>query len=1154
MTRTCQQFGYASLCSILLAIFLAGCNSGGSGAPPAPPPFRPQTVTVALGESGESVTLRTTQAGGYTRNNRPFASGETVTAENDNVYRLTLASGRWSAEFVPPDPVEVRLGTSGDRVRLIQTEDPTAFTRDGQAFASGSTVTAGNRNVYRLTLASGRWSAEFVPQETRVALGNLGGSITLMTTEAGGYTRNDQTFASGEIVRGINGRNYRVTLRANGWVGSFDPQSQTVSLGDSGERRVITEAEDGRFLVDGVPLGNDGIVVARTNNHRYILTRLPTGRWTARFVGADPVRVFLSDSDGSLRLVLGEDGEYRLGNRIVDKNGYVHTVSSDRRYRLIFSGGRWTATFIPVTVRLMVAETGGVVPVLRLENGSHTYDGERVTAGRRVTLAGAEYEFTGSDRGGWTAVFRLGRFRVPLGTSGQYIELTKLRDGTFQRDGRRFRSGTTVTADNGDRYRLVYSTSAGWTSTYRPPLDLSTSTGSGSGSSSSSSQDSLEERVSQGPAPVFKKADGTRDSDEGVTLVVKSLDHANAREAEYAIRDLVGRGIVTRTVTFVERARDTIAGLRRGISLRRALYAAGDLPLDNDVKNIYWPQLQQALREILDTDSRVNSYIGANPPGGRLIEGDEIDDVLEVFDDVLDALRSRSAFEDDIFDPYLDALTDPDASQTASEAFEAPVSKIRFGSTRNTRFAVSAIQDWWGGSAAVPISWTLGSFAYSPLESPRRSQLSTAGTALFEGKTVAGHQIALGSGETPEFYTGDISVRIRFGSGRVTGDITNLKDDQGRFWRHGSETVESIRLPEATLDANGVGFSVVDMPSTVRFVTSRPIATFRGRVVGDDDDETDAVIGTWSLSGPPNRPGLDGAFGAEYKSTASRGLPSLETSPRGSRALTAFSFPGQQGAADPQPNSAGNIVLGCCSGDIRAANLYGDSDGEWRRDADGSLSAFRYQVEYRYTNYTRFGAWAHQNLDSLSSRNPNRQVAEGFFAYSPLSATVFAASGDHAYPRSLTGSYDGKTILYDVTGTATDVRYSYEGDLSLTVDWNDARSNARIQSEIRNLRSNSNNARFMVGGQPVDRLRLSGSTSFASDSSFTLTSDSSPGSFVVWYQDGSLGADRRFGELRGTFLGQTSDGPAAVIGSWNLTTDAARSDVIARGAYGADLR
>lgn len=1153
MTRTCQQFGYASLCSILLAIFLAGCNSGGSGAPPAPPPFRPQTVTVALGESGDSITLRTTQAGGYTRNNRPFASGDTVTAENDNVYRLTLASGRWSAAFVPPDPVEVRLGTSGDRVRLVQTEDPAAFTRDGQPFASGSTVTADNENVYRLTLASGSWSAEFVPQETRVALGNLGGSITLMTTEAGGYERNNQRFTGGR-VRGDNGRYYEVTLGVNGWVARFEPQSQTVLLGNSGERRVVTEAEDGRFLVDGVPLGNDGVVVARTNSYRYVLTRLPNGRWTARFVGADPVRVWLGDSRSSVLLVLGEDGEYRMGNQIVRKDGYVHPVSSDRQYRLTFRNGQWTATFIPVTVRLPVAETGGVVPVLRLENGSHTYDGERVTAGRRVTLAGAEYEFTGSDSGGWTAVFRLGRFRVPLGTSGEYIELTKLRDGTFQRDGRRFRSGTTVTADNGDRYRLVYSTSAGWTSTYRPPLDLSTGTGSGSGSSSSSSLDSLEERVSQGPAPTFKKADGTRDNDEGVTLVVKTSADASAREAEYAIRDLVGRGIVTRTVTFVERARETIADLRRGLSRRRALYAAGDLPLDRDVKSTYWPQLQRALKEILDTDSRVNSYIGASPPGGRLIEGDEIDDVLEVFDDVLDALRSRSAFDDEIFDPHLDALTDPNASQSASEAFEAPFAKMRFGSTRNTRFAVSAIQDSSGGSAAVPTSWTLGSFAYSPLESPRRSQLSTGGTALFEGKTVAAHAIAAGSRETPEFYTGDISVRIRFGSGRVTGDITNLKDDQGRFWRYGSETAESIRLPEATLDANGVGFSVEDMPSTVRFVTSQPLATFQGRVVGDDDDETDAVIGTWYVQGPSNQPRLDGAFGAEYKSTASRDLPSLEASPRGSRALTAFSFPWQHGPTAPQPNSAGNIVLGCCSGNIRAADLYGDSDGEWRRDSAGSISDYRYLVEYRYTNYTRFGAWAHQNLDSLSSRTPTDQAAQGLFAYSPLSATVFAASGDRAYPRSLTGSYVGKTILYDVTGTWSDLRYSYEGDLTLTVNWNDARSNASIQSEIRNPRSNQNNAKFMVGGQPVERLRFSGTTSFASDSSFTLTSDSSPGSFVVWYEDGGLGADRRFGDLSGTFLGQSSDGPAAVIGSWNLTTDAARSDVIARGAYGADLR
>ena len=40
----------------------------------------------------------------------------------------------------------------------------------------------------------------FVSQEVKVKLGEHGGELTLMTTEAGGYTRNGQAFQSGATV------------------------------------------------------------------------------------------------------------------------------------------------------------------------------------------------------------------------------------------------------------------------------------------------------------------------------------------------------------------------------------------------------------------------------------------------------------------------------------------------------------------------------------------------------------------------------------------------------------------------------------------------------------------------------------------------------------------------------------------------------------------------------------------------------------------------------------------------------------------------------------------------------------------------------------------------------------------------------------------
>ncbi len=44
----------------------------------------------------------TTEAGGYTLNGKAFASGTTVTAGNGEVYRLVLAGTTWTAVKMDP--------------------------------------------------------------------------------------------------------------------------------------------------------------------------------------------------------------------------------------------------------------------------------------------------------------------------------------------------------------------------------------------------------------------------------------------------------------------------------------------------------------------------------------------------------------------------------------------------------------------------------------------------------------------------------------------------------------------------------------------------------------------------------------------------------------------------------------------------------------------------------------------------------------------------------------------------------------------------------------------------------------------------------------------------------------------------------------------
>ena len=162
-----EILGFAELIVDLIVLPSGECTAGSTGVtarppgPPAPPGFQPLPVEVALGSSGDTITLMTTEEGGFTLGNVDFASGSTVAAANGNVYLLTLAGGVWTATFVPAT-VEVILGTSGESVTLTQAEDG-EYLIGSVAVESGATVVARNGASYALTIdESGVWSATLV--------------------------------------------------------------------------------------------------------------------------------------------------------------------------------------------------------------------------------------------------------------------------------------------------------------------------------------------------------------------------------------------------------------------------------------------------------------------------------------------------------------------------------------------------------------------------------------------------------------------------------------------------------------------------------------------------------------------------------------------------------------------------------------------------------------------------------------------------------------------------------------------------------------------------------------------------------------------------------------------------------------------------------
>ena len=240
---------------VLVAIALAGCGGEAPAPRPPPPPrpvFVPQEVKVELGEHGGELTLMTTEAGGYTRNGQPFQSGTTVEAEG-NEYRVTLSDGTWSAEYLPPEPAAVALGTSGDALLIARQEDGSYQAGDA-TFESGDVLTASNDSMYRLTLEDGEWTVEFVaPDPVSVQLGASGESLSLTLREDGNYETGDgELFESGGIWKTASGSEYKLTLMDGEWSVEFvAPAPASVTLGTSGQTVQITRREDGRFEANG---------------------------------------------------------------------------------------------------------------------------------------------------------------------------------------------------------------------------------------------------------------------------------------------------------------------------------------------------------------------------------------------------------------------------------------------------------------------------------------------------------------------------------------------------------------------------------------------------------------------------------------------------------------------------------------------------------------------------------------------------------------------------------------------------------------------------------------------------------------------------------------------------------------------------------------
>ena len=517
------------LCIAVLAILgLGACSdSGGSSAPPAPPPFVPQTVSVELGESGDTVSLQTTQSGGFTRNGAAFATGSTIEAGNGNTYALTLQTGQWSAAYVAPDPQELALGISGANAEITRNEDGTysigesniesgtilptpvgsAYTltlgEDGQWSAAYTppdpvAVTLGSSGQtaqivrqengrfaadgtefdvnglyetaaglsYRLSLSNGMWTANFVATAITVPLGDSGTSVSLIQQEDGSVMLGGSTVQAGHVVRAANGAGYELTFSNSEWGAAFLPDPQMVQLGGSGATVNITQLQDGSFRLNGQPFSS-GQTHTAGNGSEYRLT-FANGAWTVDYLAPPAVTVQLGASGETIQVERQETGLYSANGQLIT-DGSTYVAANGSSYRLQRVGMAWLATFTagqPVTVAL--GQSGTVVVVTRLENGFYQVGNIAFEESAVFTAPNGNRYRVSITNGTWGATFEAPTTMVPLGSGGESVQLTEQEDGTYSIDGQSIQSGHVVTATNGEQFRLTQFGGT-WTAAMLPP-------------------------------------------------------------------------------------------------------------------------------------------------------------------------------------------------------------------------------------------------------------------------------------------------------------------------------------------------------------------------------------------------------------------------------------------------------------------------------------------------------------------------------------------------------------------------------------------------------------------------------------------------------------------------------------------------------------
>ncbi len=886
--------GLGLLALVVLTLGLAGCGSDEPAAvtppapPPAPPPFQPQPVEVALGELGGTVTLMTTEAGGFTLNGEAFEGGE-VTAENGNTYALSLADGQWTAAYQAATAT-LTLGITGEEVTVMRAEDGTYWIGD-EAFEPGGNFAASNGNHYMLALADdGSWTASYVPATTAVTLGITGEEVSVMRAEDGSYHIGDTAFSSGGSVTATNGNEYTLTMADGIWTAAYVPLVQQVAVGNSGLSVPFTRHENGTWTAVHPTLGEQPVtsgVQVPLGIEMYYVELLGDGMWRISYVPKQ-VPVTLGISGQTVTVVKAENGTWSLnGAPFTSGEGVAAGFGS---YTLTLgSGDTWTAAFNEVPTVVTLGTSGDMVTVVMVEDGSYTLGGDPFASGGEVTAGnGNVYQLTLAE-GAWSAMFV--PMDVEIGGTGLTAMTREDQDGWDVNGARVPKSGTGDITVHGASFHVWHIDGDLFGARFDKAIN------------SDSAGDSDTE-AGFGLAGDLNKDNRMTLTDDNEDTVANELRTGlTVGGNTFTMADLLGAGSASASGdNFVASARGAIEKIRGDVA---ALLGLDTAPTGIDgILDSRWGAIQTEVNKVFGA-GKVN--LGANAP--------DDDDMLGEIDDILAALSSGTQFA---------AATDGDGSgvfkgaalseSAALEAFDANESESRivFGATGETRYgAISQKEREYATSDLTykdaddaTAAGLVGAFSYATTNDVVRVwHIQTSGNAYYEGGTTA----VSGDGT---LYSGDIELEVKFSSKRVSGLVTGLQTAEGDPWQYQFGDVEAIILPTATDLDNNAHWDASEDAARAQVTFERRagspspqtvVSTFAGQLLGTGDASGDWAHGVWtvgsnSASGTsrylagsfgasrvadtaPVRPGTDDGSGVETLATSNDWLAADATRP-----------------------------------------------------------------------------------------------------------------------------------------------------------------------------------------------------------------------------------------------------------------------------------